>query len=45
MDKFILKVCNKDTKTKPLRHSLSIFVNLKQVFVPRIIIAATPHRF
>ena len=36
MDKFLLKVCNKDTKTKSLRHSLSIFiVNLGYVSVQR----------
>ena len=30
MDKFLLKVCNKDTKRKSLRHSLSVFnVNLE----------------
>ena len=29
MDKFLPKVCNKDTKGKSLRHSLNIFnVNL-----------------
>ena len=26
MDKFLLKVCNKDTKTKSLRRSLIIFI-------------------
>ena len=26
MEKFLLKACNKDTKTKPLRHFLSIFI-------------------
>ena len=26
MDKFLLKVCNKYTKTESLRHSLSIFI-------------------
>ena len=26
MDKFLLKVRNKDTKKKSLRHSLSIFI-------------------
>ena len=26
MDKFLLKVCNKDAKTKSLRHPLSIFI-------------------
>ena len=36
MDKFLLKVCNKDTKTKSLRHSLSIFiVNVGYVSVQR----------
>ena len=36
MDKFLLKVCHKDTKTKPLRHFLSIFiVNLEWVSVQR----------
>ena len=36
MEKFLLKVCIKDTKTKSLRYSLSIFiVNLEQVFVQR----------
>ena len=39
MDKFSLKVCNKDTKRKSLRHSLSIFiVNLRvslDKFIPR----------
>ena len=30
MEKFLLKVCDKDTKRKSLRHSVSIFiVNLK----------------
>ena len=30
MDKFLLEVCNKDTKRKSLRHSVGIFiVNLK----------------
>ena len=30
MDKFLLKVCNKDTKRKSLRHSPSIFdVNIE----------------
>ena len=29
MDKFLLKVCGKDTKRKSLRHSLSIFINLE----------------
>ena len=34
MDKFLFKVCNKDTKRKLLRHFLSIFVvNLEQVSV------------
>ena len=31
MDKFLLKVCSKDTKRKSLRHSLSIFINLEHV--------------
>ena len=36
MDKFLLKICNKDTKTKWLRHSLSTFiVNLEWVSVQR----------
>ena len=36
MDKFLLKVCNKDIKRKSLRHSISIFiVNLGQVSVQR----------
>ena len=26
MDKFLLKVCNKDAKIKLLKHSLSIFI-------------------
>ena len=26
MDKFLLKVCNKDTERKLLRHSVSIFI-------------------
>ena len=29
MDKFLLKVCSKDTKRKSLGHSLSIFTNLE----------------
>ena len=34
MDKFLLKVCNKDTKRKLLRNSRSIFiVNSEQVSV------------
>ena len=43
MDKLLLKVCNKDTKTKSLRHSLIIFiVNLESKFLSnRQIMAAT----
>ena len=26
MDKFLLTVCNKDTKRKSLRHSVNIFI-------------------
>ena len=26
MDKFLLKVCNKDAKRKSFKHSLSIFI-------------------
>ena len=36
MDKFLLKVCNKDTKIKSLGHSISAFIaNLEQVSVQR----------
>ena len=32
MGKFLLKVCNKDTKRKSLRHSVNIFIdNLEYV--------------
>ena len=34
MDRFLLKVCNKDTNRKSLRHSLSIFIaNLEYISV------------
>ena len=26
MEKFLLKICDKDTKTEPVRHFLNIFI-------------------
>ena len=38
MDKFTLKVCNKDTKRKSLKHSFNIFiVNLERISVQQMI--------
>ena len=46
MDKFLLKVCNKDTKRKLLRDSVSIFIAHSEKFLSNgRVMAATSHRF